>query len=184
MDPYALRLFVAVLRRGSFAAVARDLDIAPSSVSRTIANLERELGVRLLQRTTRRLSPTAAGLRYAARVGPLLEELDAASAEVRDATSMPRGRVRMTAPVSFAQLNLIPLLPALREHYPDLEVDLLLTDARIDLLASGIDLALRLGRLRDGELIRRHLCPIDYVLCASPSYVDRNGAPADPVAVA
>ncbi len=184
MDPYAQRLLVAVIRRGSFAAVARDLEVAPSSVSRTIANLERELGVRLLQRTTRRLSPTPVGLRYAERVVPLLDELDAASAEARDATTEPRGRVRMTAPVSFAQLNLIPLLPALREHYPALEVDLLLSDTRVDLLAAGMDLALRLGRLEDGDVIRHHLCAIDYVLCASPSYIDAHGAPTEPVNVA
>jgi len=163
-------MFALVVRRGSFAAAAREHSVAPSTLSRAVASLEDELGVRLLQRTTRRLSLTEAGRLYFDRVTSIVDELDAAASLALDASTIPRGTLRITAPVSFAQLNLIPLLPDFRRQYPDIDVDLLLTDSRVDLLARQVDVAIRLGRLADTSLVARRLCAVEYVLCAHPDH--------------
>ncbi len=173
MDVSTLQLFVEVVRQGSFAAVARDRRLDPSSVSRAIANLEKELGVRLLQRTTRQLSPTEAGLTYFERVEPLVEELHQALAVTTDMSQQPKGQLRVTASVSFGLTCIVPLLPQLSAQYPDLTVDLLLTDAVVDLLAERVDLAVRLGRLADSTLMAQRLMPTRYSVCASPAYLSR-----------
>ncbi|MEM1292325.1 MAG: LysR family transcriptional regulator [Cyanobacteria bacterium P01_H01_bin.162] len=173
MDVSTLQLFVEVVRQGSFAAVARDRRLDPSSVSRAIANLEKELGVRLLQRTTRQLSPTEAGLIYFERVEPLVEELQQALAVTTDISQQPKGQLRVTASVSFGLTCIVPLLPQLSAQYPDLTVDLLLTDAVVDLLAERVDLAVRLGRLADSTLMAQRLMPTRYSVCASPAYLSR-----------
>ncbi len=176
MDVSTLQLFVEVVRQGSFAAVARDRQLDPSSVSRAIANLEKELGVRLLQRTTRQLSPTEAGLTYFERVEPLVEELQQALAVTTDISQQPKGQLRVTASVSFGLTCIVPLLPQFAAQYPDLTVDLLLTDAVVDLLAERVDLAVRLGRLADSTLMAQRLMPTRYSVCASPAYL-RQAAP-------
>ena len=176
MDVSTLQLFIEVVRQGSFAAVARDRQLDPSSVSRAIANLEKELGVRLLQRTTRQLSPTEAGLTYFERVEPLVEELQQALAVTTDISQQPKGQLRVTASVSFGLTCIVPLLPQFAAQYPDLTVDLLLTDAVVDLLAERVDLAVRLGRLADSTLMAQRLMPTRYSVCASPAYL-RQAAP-------
>lgn len=181
MDIATLEIFVDVMRHGSFAEVARQRRVAPSSVSRAIATLEEALAVRLFQRSTRRLAPTEAGRLYFERVEPLLEQLDAAAALAVDASAQPQGVLRITAPPSFARLNLVPLLPRLSALYPALELDLRLTDRMLDLVRDGIDVALRLGRLNDSALIARRLCPMVYVLAASPEYLSDHGAPRAPL---
>src|SRR4051812_19530434 len=141
MDIDALKTFVSVAQQGSFAAVARDLAVDPSSVSRNIALLEDELGIRLFQRSTRAMALTEAGERYLVQVAPLIEELDRA----RDVTALkvdPAGMVRLTASVAFGQMCLVPLLPALRETYPKLQFEMVLTDANLDLVTERIDIAL------------------------------------------
>lgn len=180
MDLDALRTFLSVYRGGSFAAAARSHGVAPSSVSRAIAGLEDELGMRLFQRTTRSLTPTEAGRMYFDRVAPLISELEIAGEQARDAASTPTGTLRMTAPVSFAQLNLVPLLPEFTDTYPDLQIELLLTDTRLDLIADHVDLAIRLGRMDDTGLIRRKLCRVEYVLVASPGYLRCRSTPTSP----
>ena len=180
MDTETLSLFVDVFRHGSFAAVARDRNRAPSSISRAISSLEEELGVRLFQRTTRRLSPTEAGQLYFSRVEPLVEALDGAREAALDLEETPRGTVRLTAPVSFAQQNLIPHLGAFTQQYPRVRLELMLTDARVDLLAQRMDMAIRLGQLEDSSLIARRLCSMRYVVCASPTYLKRDGIPKTP----
>lgn len=179
MDLGTLRTFVLAVRRGSFAAAARDLGTAPSSVSRAVAGLEGELGVRLLHRSTRRLAPTEAGQAYFDRVEAVVDELDAARAAVVGPADQPTGRLRVTAPVSWALCKLVPALPAFAERYPALSVDLVLTDTVLDLLAERIDVALRLGVLADSSLVSRRVAPIRYVACASPAYLAR-GRPAEP----
>ncbi len=177
-----MKTFVAVARGGSFAAVARARGVAPSSISRAVAALEAELGVRLLQRTTRQLAPTDAGQRYLARLEPLLDELDAAEAAATGTTETPLGTLRVTAPLTFAQLNLMPLLPRFAAKYPELSFDLVLTDALVDLVAERIDVGLRLGRFADSTLVATKLCEMPYALCASPAWVARHGplrTPAD-----
>jgi DNA-binding transcriptional LysR family regulator len=182
MEIDTLRLFLETLERGSFAAVARDRDMDPSSVSRSIAGLETELGIRLLQRTTRRLALTEAGALYADRVRPLVEDLDRAQAEASDVLEAPKGTVRLSASVSFGQTCLMPLLPELRATYPELVLDLLLSDAMVDLIADRVDVAVRLVPRPDPGLIATKLMPTRYRVCASPGYLHREGpieTPAD-----
>jgi DNA-binding transcriptional LysR family regulator len=180
METETLRTFVEVIRRGSFAAVARDREVDPSSVSRTIAGLEQSLGVRLFHRTTRSLSPTEAALAYFDRVEPIVDELERASLVAADSGETPRGVLRITAPVSFAQVNLVPLMSELSSRYPDLSFELLLTDSFLDLVESRVDVAVRVGTLQESSLIAHRLCGMVYVACASPTYLARRGRPKTP----
>lgn len=175
-----LQIFVEVMRQGSFAAVARDRNIDPSSVSRAIAGMEEELGIRLFQRTTRQLSPTEAGIAYFERVEPLVEEMQQAIAVAADISGQPKGTLRVTASVSFGLKCIVPLLANLETMYPELTVNLLLTDAIVDLLAERIDVAVRLGPLADSTLIAQQLMRTCYFVCASPQYLKRWGQPETP----
>lgn len=181
MDIETLGTFIDVMRRGSFAAVARDREVAPSSISRAIAGLEAELGLRLFQRTTRRLAPTEAGALYFERVEPLVGELSRAHQQAVDVGETPRGTLRVTAPVSFSQRALLPLFPELLGRHPQLRVELVLTDAMVDLVAERLDVALRLGRLADSDLVARRLGGFDFAVCASADYLERHGRPRRPV---
>lgn len=176
-----LRAFVAVMRHGSFAAAARNLRIDPSSVSRSIGVLEATLRVRLFQRTTRKLARTPAALRYFERVERLVEELDEAREIARDETGDVSGTLRITAPVTFAQLVLAPLLAELAKQTPLLSFELLLTDRMVDLVGERVDVAVRLGRLRDSTLVAQKLGEMRYAVCASPSYLRRRGRPKRPI---
>ncbi|MBM3558523.1 MAG: LysR family transcriptional regulator [Alphaproteobacteria bacterium] len=180
MDTEILEIFVEAVRRGSFAAVARDRGVDPSSISRAIATLESDLGVRLLQRSTRRLAPTEAGMIYFERVESIVEELGRARALAADAGKRPTGRLRVAAPVSFTQLNIVDLLPEFAAAYPDLSLDLVLTDATVDLVTERIDVALRMGPLADSLLVAHRLAPLVMCACASPAYLERRGRPARP----
>lgn len=180
MELQALQIFVEVVRRGSFAAVARDRGVDPSTVSRAVATLEQQLSLRLLQRSTRRLALTEAGRVYYDRVEPLMDELEQAGQEAADLGAGPRGILRIAAPVSFSQLNLVPLLPELARAHPELGFELLLTDARLDLLAERIDVAVQLGALEDSSLIAIRLGHMVARVCASPEYLRRRGHPRTP----
>jgi len=175
MDISVLQLFVEVMRQRSFAAVARDRNLDPSSVSRAIAGLEEELGVRLFQRTTRQLSPTEAGIAYFERIEPLVEEMQQAIAIATDISGQPKGVLRITTSTSFGKKCVVPLLPAFQAKYSDLTVDLLLTDAVVDLVAERIDLAIRLGLFSDSTLIAQQLMRTYYFVCASPQYLKKCG---------
>lgn len=183
MDLAALQTFIAVMRQGSFATVARDRNIDPSTISRTIANLEKELGIRLFQRSTRKLSPTEAGQAYFHRIESLVEELSQANSAVSDRSTQPSGTLRVTASVSFGLKCIVPLLPDFEAQYPDLNIDLLLTDARVDLLAERIDLAIRLGPMPDSTLIAQPLMRTRYAICASPNYLQRHDTPVVPAEI-
>jgi DNA-binding transcriptional LysR family regulator len=172
------------VRRGSFAATARDHDVAPSSISRAIATLESELATRLFQRTTRSLTLTEAGASYFDRIAPLLEQLQEAGAAIADAGHEPRGTLRATASVSFGQKCVLPILPELLARHPNLSLDLVLTDAVVDLVSERIDVAVRLGRLPDSSLIAQKLIDTPYVICASPDYLRRHGRPRRPADIA
>jgi len=180
MDLDTLGTFIEVMRRGSFAAVARERNLDPSSVSRTIAGLERELGVRLFNRTTRQLSPTEAALAYFDRLEPLIDELARATQMASDSAEKPHGTLRITAPVSFAQVNLVPLLPDFARRYPEVDFELVLTDKFLDLVEERIDVALRLGRINESSLIAHRLCDMVNVVCASPDYLRKRGRPKTP----
>jgi DNA-binding transcriptional LysR family regulator len=184
MDTEQLRTFVEVVRLGSFASAARQLDSDPSAVTRAVAALEKDLGVRLLERTTRRLALTQAGAAYHESVSNLLKGLQRAGDEARDLAGQPEGVVRVTASVSYGYTVLVPLLPSLRAAYPGLEIDLILTDAIVDLVAERIDVALRLRQAVDSSLVGVRLTRIRYHVCASPAYVVRHGAPRTPTELA
>lgn len=180
MEIRHLQLFLEVYRRGSFAAVARDHGVDPSSVSRAVAALESELGFSLFDRTTRKLAPTEAGEVYFRRVEPLIDDLQRATELAGGSTRHPRGTLRILAPVSFSQLNVVPLLPDFLEANPGLRLDLQLTDALLDLVEHRIDVAIRLGPLRDSSYLARRLAPMRARICASPQYLEYHGHPQTP----
>lgn len=179
-----IRVFVEVVKRGSFAAVARDREVDPSVISRSVAALEGELGVRLLQRTTRRMSPTEAGMQYFDRVEPLLDELERAHVQAAESNRKPKGVVRLAAPVSFALLNIVPLLPEWAARYPEVSLDLKLTDAALDLVTERIDVAIRLGPIEPSGLVATRLAAMRSRVCASGAYVERVGRPRRPADLA
>lgn len=178
-----LLLFVDVVNRSSFAAVARERNIDPSSVSRAIAALEDDLGIRLFQRSTRQLAPTEAGMLYFERIAPLLEEMQQACAAASDMSLQPKGVLRVSASVAFGLRGIVPLLPAFSTAYPDLTLELQLTDALVDLYSERIDVAVRLGAMADSSLVAQSLMQTSFVVCASPAYLTRQGHPADPAAL-
>ena len=172
MELAQLRAFVEVARSGGFAAAAETRNTAPSSITRGVAALERSLGVRLFQRTTRRVSLTEEGERFLARVGAALEELDSAKEEVAGSANALSGRIRVSASVSFGQHVIAPRLDAFSTQHPDLAVDLLLSDSTVDLIGERIDLAVRHGALADSSLIAQRLKTVQYRLVASPVYLE------------
>ena len=180
METKALEIFIDVVRMESFAAVARKYDMDPSSVSRIIASLEQELDVRLFQRTTRKLSLTEAGERYLLRVEPLVEELERARDEANTISSTPSGSLRMTTSVAFGQVCIVPLLEAFHTQYPELALELLMTDDNVDLVRQRVDLAIRLGPSRDKDLIGTRLMDARYRVVASPEYLSRHPNPENP----
>jgi len=180
METANIRVFIAVAQRSSFAAVAREQNVDPSSISRAIAAIEAELGVRLFQRTTRRMVLTEAGSLYFARVSPLIEELDRTQDEVVAARVEPTGPLRLTASVAFGQVCLTPLLPALRDAFPRLQFELLFTDDNLDLIADRVDLAIRLAPSYRADIIGTKLFQTRYHVVASPKYLRRERAPQTP----
>ena len=184
MDTIAgMRLFTEVVDGGSFSAAARQMGMAPSSVARGIGALEDELGVRLLNRTTRKLSLTEAGRLFHERSKRILVEVDDARLSVTQLETEPRGTLRLSMPVVFGRLHLAPALPAFLQSYPGVAIDLTLTDAFVDLVEEGVDLAIRIGELEDSSLIARRLARNKRVICASPTYLERAGRPTAPDAL-
>ncbi|MEX3008526.1 LysR family transcriptional regulator [Hoeflea sp. TYP-13] len=181
MDIATLKLFVDVAKRQSFAAVARDHDQDPSTVSRTIANLETELGIRLFQRTTRNMNLTEAGEIYLNRMETLIEYMDNAREEALSVSAHPTGSMRITATIAFGQLCLVPLLPQLRQEFPDLRLELHLTDSQIDLVANRVDLAVRLGSRIGGDVIATKLFDSRYLVCASREYLEKHSPINHPI---
>lgn len=171
MNIDALELFVEVSLLGSFAAAARKLHIDPSSVSRSIALLEEQLGLRLFQRTTRQLVLTEAGELYLKRIGPLLSEFECALDEAHKVSKGPSGNLRMTASVAFGQVCILPHIPEFRLLYPDIKLELQLTDSVVDLISSAVDLACRLAPKSNSELIGTRLIDTHYRVCVSPDYI-------------
>ncbi len=180
MDLKQLENFVAVMRQGSFSAVARERGVDPATISRSIQQLEKYLQLRLFQRTTRKIEPTEAAVVYFERVEPLVEALDRARLMAVDTRSHMSGVLRVSSPVSFAQLNLVPLLPEFSEQYPHIQFDLLLTDEDLDLVARQIDVGLRVGALQDSRLKGYKLCDMQAFVCATPHYLASRGHPQTP----
>jgi DNA-binding transcriptional LysR family regulator len=176
---FALRLFARVARKGSFSAASRDLNIPQSTVSRTIATLEREIGATLLLRTTRAVTPTDAGLDFLARIEPILAELDEAEHAARG-TGELRGKLRISLGTNFAVREVIPRLPAFMTRHPALQIDLMTADERQDLVTEGVDVALRFGPLPDSTATVRRILEWPRILAASQAYLDHAGIPSMP----
>lgn len=174
MDLHKISIFLEVMRQRSLVKAANTLRLDASVVSRAIAALESDLGTRLFVRTTRKLSPTEAGRDFYAHVEPLVEELDRARAIVRDRGSKPKGILRITSPVSFGLLILNPILTRFQNEFPEIEVEVLISDAVLDLVELRIDVAIRFGHLQDTSFVANKLADLDYVVCASPSYLKRS----------
>jgi len=176
----AMDAFRAVVEENGFTAAAAKRRMSKSAISKLVKDLEAELGVALLNRTTRRLSLTEAGERYLERCRRVLAEVEEADAEVTALTVNPRGLLRVNAALSFSLQHLAPLLPEFLNQYPDLRVDLTLADRFVDLVDEGIDVAIRIGRLSDSSLIARKLGATRRIVCAAPDYLKAHGTPAHP----
>lgn len=171
-------VFVGVVKTGSFTAAARALGIPKSSASRSVQQLEEALGARLLQRTTRRLRLTGAGQAYFERVSSALAGLEEARTAVSESQDLPRGVIRIAAPFEWGRWLIAPVIASFVQTYPQVTVDVSLTDREVDLVRDGFDLALRLGRLRDSSLIVRTVGQMAEALFATKSYLDQHGTPA------
>ncbi|MEH6419629.1 LysR family transcriptional regulator [Pseudomonas sp. CGJS7] len=181
MDRIAdLTLFLRVLDLGSISAAARSLDLSVAVASQRLKRLERDLGVRLLHRTTRQLHATAEGMALAERGRALIEELEGLTSDLRQSGSQPSGVLRVTTSASFGRMYISPLLPEFQRRYPAVRLSVNLNDERLDLIASGMDLAIRIGPLDDSSLVARKLADNRRVLAASPEYLRRHGAPRVP----
>lgn len=181
MDMFAaLRAFVAVVDHGGFAPAARQAGQAASSFTRHVDALEAALGVSLLNRSTRNVSLTTAGESYYPQATRLLAELEDANNRIREGDGPPRGLLRVSMPTSFARMHITPFLPRFMAEYPQVELDLLMSDAIANLVEQRIDVAIRLGALDSSSLVARRLAPHRRITCASPAYLARCGAPAEP----
>jgi DNA-binding transcriptional LysR family regulator len=177
----AMRTFRTVVETGGFSAAARRLGLSKAAVSKQVAELEAHFGTALLHRTTRRLNATDAGRRYFENCVRLLDELDEVEAEVRDAQAEPSGRLRVTAPINFGIEVLGPVICAIAQRYPKLEIQVELNDRFVDLIEEGFDVALRIRtNLPDSSLIARRIGSITRSVCAAPSYLKRMGTPRTP----
>lgn len=180
MDTDTLRLFVAAAERLNITAAGRDLGLAPAMSSNRLAKLEKELGVELLHRTTRKVSLSQDGAAFLPYAREIIAQAEAGRAALGEDTLSPSGILRFAAPSSFAQLHIIPLLPDFQNRYPDITLDLRLSDKRFDIIDGSFDLALRNAPLKDSSLLGRKLSDDSRVLCASPAYLDRFGVPVTP----
>jgi DNA-binding transcriptional LysR family regulator len=169
--------FVAVAETNSFTSAASKLKTSVAQISRRVSALEQRLAVKLLHRTTRKVSLTEAGQLYYQQCKHLLEGLELAELAVTQMQAEPRGVLRVTAPVTYGEMNLAPLLNQFLEKHPQVTLDLILTNQRLDLIEQGVDLAIRLGRLQDSSLIVRRLSSRQMHVCASPKYLERFGEP-------
>ncbi|MFJ4153737.1 LysR substrate-binding domain-containing protein [Pseudomonas sp. NPDC089752] len=174
------RLFFRIVERGSLTKAADDFDLEPSSVSRRIAALEKRLNVRLLNRTTRQVTLSEAGSRAYEQMRPLIDEMEGVIADLDGGSPQIAGAIRMTAPVNFGERHLVPWLTAFQQLHPQVIIDLVLSDSRLDLSGEAIDLALRVGELPVSDLVARKIGDMPNVLCASRSYVQAHGRPARP----
>jgi DNA-binding transcriptional LysR family regulator len=175
-----IKTVVAVVETGTFTAASERLGMSKALVSKYVGEVEDSLGVRLLNRSTRRLALTEAGRRYYDQALPLLEEFTEMVDSVTGEQSSPRGLLRISVPVTFGEMSLAPLIPKFLQQYPDIGVDLQLSDKKIDMLEEGIDVVIRIGGVDDSSLIAKHIQTLPLALCASPGYIRLKGLPDSP----
>ena len=175
----AMEIFVQAVDAGSFSAASRALNTSVASVTRYVAYLEEHLGIRLLQRSSRALALTESGNAYYSRCRQILDDLADADAQVGATAMEARGVIKLSVPVSLGVHYLAPRWPTFLSRYPDVSLDLSITDRVVDILEDGYDAAIRVGRLTDSSLVARKLAPARMVVCAAPAYLDRQGTPAE-----
>lgn len=179
-DLSAMAVFAAIAEAGSLTQAAERLSLSKSAVSKQLSRLEERLGARLVNRNTRQISLTEVGTVYFDFCARILEEAEAAEAAVANLQDAPRGRLRVNAPMSFGTMHLAEALTGFARAYPEITVDLELTDSLVDLVDSGIDVAVRISSMQDSTLIARQLAPARSMLAASPDYLARHGTPKHP----
>jgi DNA-binding transcriptional LysR family regulator len=181
MDRFvSMSIFIRVVERGSFAAAAVGSGMTATMVGNHIRALERRLGARLLNRTTRRQNLTEIGHGYYEQCVSILAQVQSAEIDARDMRARPRGRPRVSAPIIYATCRLAPAMSDYLERYPDVHVELVLNDRVVDLADGGFDAAIRVGALSDSNLIARPLTPSPRIVCAAPAYLSKHGTPATP----
>ena len=173
-------MFAAVMETGSFTAAAGRLGTSSGQASKLISRLESALGVQLLSRTTRAVFPTEAGQAYFDRLRPLLDEFDALDASIRDVSHAPRGRLRLTAPLTFGAMEVAPELNDFAARFPAIELDVSFSDRVVGLVDEGFDMAVRVGRPEDSSMMARKLCNARILVVASPGWLERHGEPETP----
>lgn len=179
-DISAIPVFTAVIETGSFSKAAGKLGVTKSSVSKRISGLEAQLGVKLLHRTTRKLSLTEAGERYFEYAVQALRAATEAENAATQYQKIPKGKLKISVPMSFGVLHIAPLIPVFLATYPEIQIQMQMNDNWTDLISDGFDIALRAGDLPDSSLIARKLAPLHSVLCASPTYIEKHGRPKKP----
>ncbi len=175
-----LEVFVAVVESESFTAAAKDLGVSKSFVSKEIRALEDRLGVRLINRTTRKLALTDAGAGFFARARQIMEDVEAAERSVVQLNTEPRGLLRISVPMTFGIEYVSPALTKFMQSHPDLEIDIAFADRKVDIIDEGFDLVLRIGKLADSSFVVRKIAPVRLMLLASPSYLEQAGTPQRP----
>jgi DNA-binding transcriptional LysR family regulator len=175
----SMAVFAAAVEEGSLSGAARRFGLSASMAGKHVSAIEADLNIRLLQRSTRQLSLTEAGRAYYARCKRILEEVDDANREATDAQKIVRGLLRIAVPVTFGAMHLGKVLARYLDQNPAVTVEVMLSDRYVDLLGEGIDVAIRIGRLLDSDLVARRLAPCRTVFCASPGFLKRYGTPRD-----
>ena len=173
-----LEIFARVARTGNMSAAGREMGLSPAVISKRVSQLEDRLGARLFQRTTRHLTLTETGAGYFKRVVDILSLCEEAEDFVSRRNTKPRGVLKVTMPTTFARLHIAPYLGDFLARYPDIELDVYLTDSFVDVIRDGFDLAIRIGELEDSSLVARKIAPDNRYICASPAYLEKHGAPA------